>query len=84
MLVVLGFALCASGLLLALETVLRPRTGRRVSLRRAVTYAAATAPPRTAANDKPSFTEAVVPPLSRVARRLIPAKKLAQIESRLA
>jgi tight adherence protein C len=84
MLLILGFALCASGVLLALETVLRPRTGRRVSLRRAVTYATATAAPRTAANDKPSFAETIVPPLSRIARRLTPPKQLEQLELRLA
>jgi tight adherence protein C len=84
MLLVLGFALCASGLLLALETVLRPRTGRRVSLRRAITYAAATAPPRTATSDERSLAEAVVPPLSQVARKLTPPKQLAQLELRLA
>ena len=84
MLLILGFALCASGLLLALETVLRPRTGRRVSLRRAVTYATATAAPRTAANAKPSFAETIVPPLSRIARRLTPPKQLERLELRLA
>ena len=85
MLLLLGLLLCAASVVLAVGVVLRPRTARQETLRRAKQYAGAAGEAgRPAPQDRQSIVEAVVPALSRIALRVTPRLQREELQSRLA
>jgi len=84
MLLLLGLILCAASLVLAVQVVLRPRTARQETLRRAKQYAGATEAGRPAPQERQSIVDAIVPVLSRIAMRVTPRVQRDELQSRLA
>lgn len=85
MLLALGLAFLAAAGLTALQALLRPRTVRQASLRRAQDYALDRHESRSvvASYDRHSLLEAVVPVLSRVAIRFTPRVQREELAGRL-
>jgi tight adherence protein C len=83
-LLLLGVLLCAIALVLTVESTPRGRTARRAALGRAASYATVDAAPRTApAPERPRLLDLVVPALSRLALRVLPASGAEKIRRRL-
>jgi tight adherence protein C len=84
MLLLLGLLLCAASVVLAVQVVLRPRTARQETLRRAKQYAGEGEAGRPIPQERQSIVEAVVPVLSRIALRVTPRVQREELQSRLA
>jgi len=81
----LGLLLCAAAIVLAVQVMLRPRTARQETLRRAKQYAGAgSSAGRPAPQERQSIVELVVPVLSRIALRVTPRVQREELQGRLA
>jgi tight adherence protein C len=85
MLLALGLLFLGGSAVLLLQAVLRPRTVRQESLRRAKQYAFDRGGPQTVAPayDRRSLVEAAVPVLSRIALRFTPRVQREELAGRL-
>jgi tight adherence protein C len=85
MLLFLGLLLCAASLVVAVQVVIRPRTARHETLRRAKQYTGdGHDPSRTPRRERQSLVETVVPILSQIALRVTPRVQREELQSRLA